>query len=116
MAELGRIAFATDPIMEARDGREGFKIRVSDKLDALKQLGLQLGMFQKVSLGSAENPLIAFVQSLQGTALPLGHQQPLPAPQAQAAPEPAPAALGVSAFVRTGEPEISPLLRPRSAA
>ena len=65
--------------------REGVRIKLHSKVDALHKLGLELGMFkQGVKVGGdADNPLVALVQSIQGSALPLGFQQPQAQPQSQ---------------------------------
>jgi hypothetical protein len=43
---------------------------------ALKRLGQHLGMFQKNAPGTEENPVVTFIQSMQGTPLPIGHVEP----------------------------------------
>ncbi|MCK9616017.1 MAG: terminase small subunit [Candidatus Omnitrophica bacterium] len=44
-------------VKEVSEGRDGVKIKLFDKTDALKLLGMEHGMFQKNAVGSKENPL-----------------------------------------------------------
>ena len=101
-------------IAEVSTTKDGIKIKMHSKTDALHKLGIELGMFKqgvKVS-GDTDNPLVALVQSIQGTSLPLGHVQPDPA----AAP---PTAAPVTGWTQPEQPRspdvptISPLLRPQ---
>ena len=101
-------------ISEIAETRDGIKVKMHDKVGALHKLGMQLGMFQAKQTGTAENPLHAFIQSMQGTALTIGHVQPVrPAPTEPAYPW---TTVGQSPSAASTEPEetISPLLRRRA--
>lgn len=47
------------------------KIKLADKLAALEKLGRHLGLFDKGTPGSAENPIAVLIRHAQGTALPV---------------------------------------------
>ncbi len=47
------------------------KIKLADKLAALEKLGRHLGLFEKGTPGSAENPIAVLIRHAQGTALPV---------------------------------------------
>lgn len=105
---------AAASISEIAETREGVRIKLHSKVDALHKLGLELGMFkQGVKVGGdADNPLVALVQSIQGSALPLGFQQP----QAPAAPVAADPRIFIATSAAAPAPApttISPLLRPQ---
>lgn len=44
-------------VKEVSEGRDGVKIKLFEKSEALKLLGMEHGMFQKNAVGSKENPL-----------------------------------------------------------
>lgn len=44
-------------VKEVSEGRDGVKIKLFEKTEALKLLGMEHGMFQKNTVGSKENPL-----------------------------------------------------------
>jgi phage terminase small subunit len=47
------------------------KIKLADKLSALEKLGRHLGLFDKGTPGTAENPIAVLIRHAQGTALPV---------------------------------------------
>lgn len=100
---------AAAAISEIGEGRQGIKIKLHDKVAALKMLGSELGMFRDRQPGDApDNPFHLLVDAVQRHAAPLPIREQAPA-------RPAPGADTRQNASRVAGccdlPEISPLLR-----
>lgn len=104
-------AAAISEISESVTG--GVKVKLHSKTDALYKLGVELGMFKTGLKVDPEdiNPLIALVQAVQGTALPIGGASTR---TVAAAPAEAPSAHPSPRETRADQDgPISPFLRPQ---